>query len=230
LVAVGGCAADGAPTGALEAYDPARDAWTKLPPLPAPRCAHAVTVVAGKLYVLGGWDGQRYVRDVWVYDPTTQAWATGTPMPVARGFLGAATLGRYIYVVGGYDGRRELALAHRYNPADTRGEAAWEALPPMTEPRGGMGLAAEGGALFAVGGGWRGGLEYNERFDPLSNTWSRIESPFTGEWRNAGVTTLGAQVYVVGGWSGDYLNTTAVYQSSFRAFLPLGGASRGKAP
>ncbi len=229
VYAVGGCTSGGGISDALEVYDPARDAWSVLNPMPVPLCAHAVAAVDDRLYVFGGWDGVRYVSDVLMYDPATDAWEQRTPMPVARGFLGAAALDGRIYVVGGYDGRREYALAHRYDPAaDARGEAAWEALPAMTEPRGGLGVAVEGGALYAMGGGWRGGLEYNERFDPLSNTWSRVDSPLRTQWRNPGVAALGPKVYVVGGWSGDYLNITAAYQSSFRTFLPLG--SRGASP
>jgi N-acetylneuraminic acid mutarotase len=227
--AVGGCTTGSSVSDALEVYDPAADAWARLDPLPAPRCAHAVAAVDGRLYVFGGWNGSRYVADVWVYDPATGVWSEGSPMPVARGFLGVAALNGRVYVVGGYDGHREYALAHRYDPAaDARGEPAWQELPAMTEARGGLGLAAEGGAVYAMGGGWRGDLEYNERFDPLSNTWSRLDSPFEAQWRNPGVAALAARVYVAGGWSGDYLNVVTAYQSSFRSFLPLG--SRGSTP
>ena len=79
-----------------------------------------------------------------------------------------------------------------------------------------------------IGGGWRGGLEYNERFDPLTSTWSRVSSPLEAQWRTPGVAALGTLVYAVGGWSGDYLKVTAAYQASFRTFLPLG--SRGATP
>jgi len=223
IYAIGGCAPDGRATDVLEVYDPIRDVWTTRQPLPAPRCAHAVAVADGRLYVFGGWDNERYVDDVLVYDPAADSWKRGAPMPTPRGFLGAAELKGYIYIVGGYDGRREYVMAHRYDPkADARGEPAWEEIPSMMAPRGGLALVAEGIALYAIGGGWRGGLEYNERFDPLSNTWSRVDSPFEIQWRNLGAAVLGPRIYVVGGWGGDYMGVTAVYQSSFRTFLPLG--------
>jgi DNA-binding CsgD family transcriptional regulator/N-acetylneuraminic acid mutarotase len=228
IYAVGGCTASGEVTNVVEVYDPARDTWSLAKPMPAPRCAHAVAVLGDRLYVFGGWDGSRYVADVFIYDRTANIWERGTPMPVARGFLGAAALKGYIYIVGGFDGRQEYALAHRYDPAaEAQGKSAWEPLPPMMQARGGLGMAAEGNAIYAIGGGWRGDLAYSERFDLLSNTWSRVESPLKVQWRNPGVATLDTQVYVVGGWSGDYLNITAAYQSSFRAFLPLGGLNLG---
>ncbi len=229
IYTVGGCTQDGRASDVLEIYDPVRDVWSSGRPLPSPRCAHAVAAAAGRLYVFGGWDGERYVPDVWAYDPGADAWERVAELSVARGFLAATGLDHAIYVVGGYDGRREYALAQRFDPAtETHDEPAWEDLPAMTAPRGGLALAAEGGALYAIGGGWRGGLEYNERFDPLSNTWSRVDSPFEGQWRNLGAAALESRVYVVGGWSGDYMGVTAVYRSSFRTFLPLG--SRDASP
>lgn len=221
LYAVGGCMAGAVPTTVVEVYDPAADRWSTAAPLPSPRCGHAVAAVGGKLYVFGGWDGGAYVEDVVAYDPATEGWDRVASLPSPRAFLAAATLEDAIYVAGGYDGHRDLALAHRFRPLAAEGEPAWEELPLMTEPRAGFGLAAEGVALYAIGGGWRGELAYNERFDPLSNTWSRIPSPFAAEWRGVAAAALDMQVYAVGGWSGDYLNVAATYRSSFRTFLPF---------
>ncbi len=221
LYAVGGCMAGTVPTAAVEVYDPTTDRWSAAAPLPSPRCGHAVAAAGGRLYVFGGWDGGAYVEDVVAYDPATEAWSRVAVLPSPRAFLAAATLDDVIYVAGGYTGHRDLALAHRFRPAAAEGELVWEELPPMTEPRAGFGLTAEGAALYAIGGGWRGELAYNERFDPLSNTWSRIPSPFAAEWRGVAAAALDMQVYAVGGWSGDYLNVAGKYRSSFRTFLPF---------
>lgn len=221
LYAVGGCMAGAVPTAVVDVYDPAADRWSSAAPLPSPRCGHAVVAAGGRLYVLGGWDGSVYVGDVVAYDPTTGQWERVAVLPSPRAFLAAATLDDAIYVAGGYTGRHDLALVHRFRPWAAEGDPLWEELPPMTEPRAGFGLTAEGAALYAIGGGWRGELTYNERFDPLSNTWSRIPSPFAAEWRGVAVAALDMQVYAVGGWSGDYLNVAATYRSSFRTFLPF---------
>lgn len=221
LYAVGGCMAGAIPTAVVEVYDPAVDRWSVAAPLPSPRCGHAVAAAGGRLYVFGGWNGSAYVGDVVAYDPATKEWSRVAALPSPRAFLAAATLEDVIYVAGGYTGRHDLALAHRFRPLAAEGEPIWEELPPMTEPRAGFGLAVEGAALYAIGGGWRGELTYNERFDPLSNTWSRIPSPFAAEWRGVAAAALDMQVYAVGGWSGDYLNVAATYRSSFRTFLPF---------
>ncbi|QLQ05593.1 MAG: hypothetical protein HZY76_05520 [Anaerolineae bacterium] len=43
-----------------------------------------------------------------------------------------------------------------------------------------MGLGTEGSALYAFGGGWDQALDFHERYDPFSNTWSTVASPFSG--------------------------------------------------
>jgi len=36
-------------------FDPAKNSWQKLPPLPEPRSSHALAVIGDKLYAVGGW-------------------------------------------------------------------------------------------------------------------------------------------------------------------------------
>ena len=92
----------------------------------------------------------------------------------------------------------------------------------MILPRGGLGLAVDGTSVYAIGGGWQRAMGFNERYDTLTNTWSSIPSPVPGQWLNPGIASRGSQVYAVGGWSGGYLDFNEAFQSTFRAFLPLG--------
>jgi hypothetical protein len=141
---------------------------------------------------------------------------------VALGFSGAAALGDRIIVAGGFDGRQESADCSAYYPDGDR----WEACAPLILPRGGLGLAVDGTSVYAVGGGWRRVLGFNERYDSLTNTWSSIPSPIQGQWRNLGVASRGSLLYAVGGWNGDYLDANEAFQGTFRAFFPLGAAGQ----
>jgi hypothetical protein len=96
----------------------------------------------------------------------------------------------------------------------------------MILPRGGLGLAVDGTAAYAIGGGWERVLTFNERYDSLTDTWSSLASPIQGQWRTPGVASRGSLIYAVGGWSGDYLDQNEAFETTFRAFLPLG--SRGQ--
>ncbi len=218
----GGLAADGAVSRALEVYDVAGDTWTTGAPLPEPLAAYALAVFDGHLYLFGGWNGAGYVDSVWVYDPAANAWSSRSPIPARVGFAAAASLPDRILLAGGFDGQQEYAACSAYYPAEDR----WEACAAMTLPRGGLGLVADGASAYAIGGGWRRALAFNERYDSLTNTWSSIPSPVQGRWLNPGVTGRGSLIYAVGGWSSDFLDNTEVFQGTFRAFIPF--STRGQ--
>jgi DNA-binding CsgD family transcriptional regulator len=217
IIVPGGYTAAGTPTDVVEAYNVISDAWTSLAALPAPRFAYAIAPFADKVYVFGGWDGQGYANSTFIYDPTTNRWTTGAPLPIGRGFAGAATLGDAIYVVGGYADDHEFDRCDRYLPNEDR----WEACAPMSVARGGLSLVPIGGRVYAIGGGWTGYLTFNERYDPGTDSWSVVPSPFTGQWRGMGATHLGNDIYAAGGWTGQYQNVLEKYSPfPFNIFVP----------
>jgi N-acetylneuraminic acid mutarotase len=217
VIVPGGYTAAGIPTTVVEAYNVISDVWTSLAALPAPRFAYAIAAYDDKLYVFGGWDGQGYTNSTFIYDPKTGRWTTGAALPIGRGFAGAATLGDAVYVVGGYAGDQEFDRCDRYLPKEDR----WEACAPMSVARGGLSLIPIAGRLYAIGGGWTGYLTFNERYDPGTNSWSVVPSPFTGQWRGMGATQLGNDIYALGGWTGQYLNVFEKYSPfPFSIYVP----------
>jgi hypothetical protein len=209
-------------TTTLEAYDPLKDRWTSLRPLPTHLCAYAVAAVGKRIYLFGGWDGKAYLDTVHIYEPVTDTWTLGSPMPVPRAFAGAGVIENKVYVVGGYNEKQEFSVCEEYDPAlEGSGESPWRERAPMAVPRGGIAVTVIGDNLFAIGGGWQGGLAYNERYDPHSNAWFRFESPVLGQWRNLGVAAVDVSLYAIGGWSGEYLSTNQEYQALYRIILPI---------
>ena len=218
LYVPGGTTADGATSAELRVYDPTADAWQQAGAMPAPRSGYALATLGGKAYLFGGWDGAAYSDRVWEYDPADDVWREVSPLPRAVGFAGAAAFNDRILVVGGFDGSSEFADCAAYYPVDDR----WETCAPMILPRAGLGLAVDGTSVYAIGGGWQRAAGFNERYDTLTNTWSSIPSPIPGQWITPGVASRGSLIYAVGGWSGGYLDLNEAFQSTFRAFLPLG--------
>jgi hypothetical protein len=140
------------------------------------------------------------------------------PQPV--GFVGTGVLNDFIYVVGGYDGSQEFNQTYAFNPES--GDLQPKA--PMQEPRGGLAVIPGGNNLFAIGGGWEHNSEISERYDPNSDTWSPVETPFTGQWRNLGLATVDTSIYAVGGWDGadeTYMDSVVSYQFIYQLFLPI---------
>ena len=64
-------------------------------------------------------------------------------------------------------------------------------------------------------------LGFNERYVPQQKNWVVAETPLVGEWRNLGLTVWETSLFAVGGWSGDFLNRTYVFDAlPFRVFIP----------
>lgn len=217
VIVPGGYTAAGVPTAIVERYDPAADSWSTLAPLPAPRFAYAIAAYQDRVYVFGGWDGQRYVDTVFIYDATANRWTTGAPLPLARGFSAAATLDAAMYVVGGYADGREFNNCDRYLPADDR----WETCAPLLVTRGGLGLVTTSNRVYAIGGGWTGYLSFSEWLDSRTNQWTVTATPFVGQWRGMGVAAIGNDIYVLGGWTGQYQTVVEKYNPfPFNIFVP----------
>jgi DNA-binding CsgD family transcriptional regulator len=203
-------------------YDPEEDHWASLGKLPVAVAGAALVADSEALYLLGGWDGQQMRNDVWRYTPDEDASAQGaweliTRLDVPRAFFGAAMLEQDIYIVGGYDGQRDLDAASVYSLATN----TWRDLPALATARSGHALVYDGLAIFALGGGWHTPVSTHERYDPATGVWSNFPSPIEDQWRHLAAVAQGERIHLLGGWSGDYLDTHLQYQSSFRTLLPV---------
>jgi DNA-binding CsgD family transcriptional regulator/N-acetylneuraminic acid mutarotase len=212
----GGVGADGEPTAILEVYDPALDRWENRAPMPEPLEAYALAVLDDQIYLFGGRDGTGYVASVSRYDPATDRWVALRPMAAARGFLGAAALDGRIYVIGGYDGVSEYKSCDVYDPATD----AWMPCAPMALHRGGLVVVPVREQLYAIGGGMDGYLAFNERYDPRTNTWTRIESPVTEQWRGLGAAFVSPYVYTIGGWNERNLSVNEAFLALYVTVIP----------
>ena len=80
----------------------AQEEWVYKNPIPMARSYCSSSVLDGKIYAIGGADGNSPVNlDVLeVYDPTTDTWAVKKEMPQPRGFGGSGVADGLIYVYG----------------------------------------------------------------------------------------------------------------------------------
>lgn len=94
-----------------------KSGWRELPSCPGtPRWVHAMAVVSGKLYVIGGATGNTVrkqvnygyctVVDNWSFDPQTEQWKRLRDLPISSGNFPRSTNcvfnNRYIVLPGGY--------------------------------------------------------------------------------------------------------------------------------
>ncbi len=202
-------------------FDLSEGRWATVNRLPYPVAGAALVADGESLYLVGGWDGRSMRNEIWRYSPSAggagNAWQLVGQLSKGRAFLGAEVVGGEIYVAGGYDGERELDLVEVVTPATGQ----IRELPALATPRGGLALVYDGVALYALGGGWTQPLVNHERFDFSTNSWSNFPSPIQGEWRNLAAAGAEGQIYITGGWAGDYIDSQLEYLSSFRALLPV---------
>ena len=99
-------------------YDPAKDCWKELAPMPTKRGAGVAAEVDGKIYVIGGattrpgatnpaisqLTPQSVLATVEEYDPKTNTWRSRANMPTPRNHSAVAVVNGKIYVIGGRTG------------------------------------------------------------------------------------------------------------------------------
>ena len=220
IVVVGGFTADGGASRRADAYSPVRDAWRRLPDLPA-GLHHAMLVgVGGKPYVIGGYDASGTPqRGAYVLE--RGAWRSLPRMPSARAAAGAAVAGRRIVVAGGVTiGARRLARNALVLDLGTR---RWSTVPGPT-PREHLGVASFGGTVYAVAGR-TSGLDTNtlhfESWRPGQPRWQRLQ-PVPDPRGGTGAVGVAGQVISVGGEEpGGTIAQVLAYRIADRRWVQL---------
>jgi N-acetylneuraminic acid mutarotase len=139
-------------TPALEVYDPFKNTWKKLAPLPTPRDHLTASSLNGKLYALGGRIDVDYHDNLdanEVYDPKTNRWAKQAPLPTKRSGITSQVLDKRILVFGGESGEGTFTENEAYDPKTD----SWETLTPMPEGRHGLGSARYKKKIHLFAGG-----------------------------------------------------------------------------
>jgi N-acetylneuraminic acid mutarotase len=84
-----------------EMYDPQKDAWTTLTPLPTNRSGLSAASADNKIFVFGGESIRQTFNVTEKYDPITNSWTKEPSMPSARHGLAAVAIDNKIYVIAG---------------------------------------------------------------------------------------------------------------------------------
>ena len=201
------------PVTSLYEYDPVADRWTARKPMPTPRGALAVAVLAGKLHAVGGYsrDGNTGAHEV--YDPASDTWAVRAPMPTARDHHAAAALDGRLYAIGGRLNRQysqNLAVTEEYDPAADR----WSRKADLPTPRSGITAAVVGARIFVFGGEAPAGtFRENEAYHPVSNSWETFP-PMPTSRHGLGSAVVDGRIYVLSGGptpGGSFSNVTEMF-------------------
>lgn len=121
----------------------------------------STAILNGKLYAIGGHNGDHRMRSVEVYDFATEQWSEAADMNVARSDGAAAVLNGKIYIVGGLNEHQIERTAEFYVPDIDK----WTPIANMASPRTSLAAVAHRGMLYAIGG--------NSGFERFAFSWIR---------------------------------------------------------
>lgn len=111
--------------------------WVLMTPMLEQRSEVAAVVYKNKIYAIGGYDGQDFLRSVEVYDPVSDTWSKLSPMITPRAWPAVTVLDNKIVVAGG-----RLRPGCMLNNVEIYDPAAdtWQVGPAMPIARDGHGM------------------------------------------------------------------------------------------
>ncbi|XP_061411634.1 kelch-like protein 18 isoform X1 [Lethenteron reissneri] len=211
VYAVGGLNSAGDAVTMVEVYDPLTNRWEACCPMGSPRSRVGVAVLGGRLYAVGGSDGQERLSSVEVYDPDTNTWTKVASMNSKRSAMGVAVLDGQIYVCGGYDGVSSLSSVECYSSEADK----WTMVTAMNSPRSATGVAFFEGRVYVTGG--HDGLQIFstvEYYNPHTGSWHKA-APMQQRRCRHGAAALSGRLYAVGGYTGSaFLSSVETYDTA----------------
>ena len=148
---------------------------------------------------------------VQIYNLTNDTWYNGSEMLQERGLGAMAAAGGYVYYAGGVVNQNANDASNvtlRYDPHND----SWLRMADMNQPRASFELVNYHGQLYAMGGfqgsqTWnRQALDYVERYDPPTDTWTNLSKLPVGMFGWSG-TVLNDEIVLVGGYNAGVKNS-----------------------
>jgi hypothetical protein len=194
--------------------------WVKGPTLPVPLQYAAAAVLNGRIYLFGGFNGNRKQVDTTLVlqpglvtstpPPEEQggpipsnlgAWQTAAPVPESVDNAAAAAYQGYIYLAGGRIENKVTNKAWRYDPVTD----VWEEMRSMPVPRHGASMQAVAGKLYLIGGASSHGNDEVsiEVFDISTGKWSLMDNALATSRIGGATTLVNGQIAIVGGMTHD---------------------------
>ena len=170
-------------------------------------------IVGDQIYVVGDWlrnsnPAELPTGRVQIYNIANGTWFNGSTMPTGneRGLGAMAEHNGYLYYAGGVRSNAANDATNRTYRYDTTSDQ-WTRMADMNQPRASFEMINFHGQLYAMGGfqgtqTWnRQALDYVERYDPASDTWTNLSS-LPQAMFGWGGTVLNDEIVLVGGFNG----------------------------
>ena len=174
-----------------EVYDPEKDTWTNIAPVPYSVVRHAGVALEADIYVSGGCGLHDEALDhLYAYNAQNNAWMRKTPMLSPRVDHCMVAYDNRVFVAGGWNddpntGNRVILDAVNCFDVLTN---QWEVLTRMETPRYNMSAVVSSHMLMLIGGQKAGPNKTSkviERYNLMTEEWEVTEEYPTGIWEHA---------------------------------------------
>jgi len=169
--------------------------WTRKADMPTARQTLSTSVVNGKIYAIGGREGENALSTLEEYDPATNKWIEKRDMPTARLCLSSSAVHGKIYVIGGNDDLKPLSTVEEYDPVTN----TWVKKANMPTTRSYLATGAVNGKIYAIGG-YAGAkiLSVVEEYDPVTDKWTKKRDMPTAR-SGFSIAVANGRIYAIGG-------------------------------
>ncbi|CAO2624255.1 Kelch-like protein 24 [Lemmus lemmus] len=179
--------------------------WVRVAPLNKGRWHHKMAVLLGKVYVVGGYNGQMRLSSVEYYDLFSNRWIEVAPLMEAVSSPAMTRCMRKLFVLGGgSDGNSYSDKVQCYDP-ETNAWILCASLPVAKKYITAVSLKN----LIYVAGGMTTTVDC---YNPVEDYWMHIQDTRSPR-ENCGMTVCNGKIYILGGRqpNGEAINTVLCY-------------------
>ena len=170
--------------------------------MPTARGGFGLAVVSGKIYAVGGLNGNNLpLSTTEVYNPQTNEWTSKTPMPTPRSGFAISVYQNKIYVIGGTVGNGFVGNNEVYDPVSN----TWETKASMPTPRADLCANLVNDKIYLIGGKkyssatpFYNETNINEVYDPVTDSWS-TKTPIPTPVQGYASAVANNKIYIMGG-------------------------------
>jgi N-acetylneuraminic acid mutarotase len=180
---------DNITSGYTEEYDPNTDTWRERAPMPEGGTHNGIAVLDGKIYIAGGFAGNRHTlptASFYSYEPATDTWRKLPSMGGPLGSISLTAVDGKVHAFGGRVMGEDVTVATHevYDPKTDK----WRAATPMPSSRDHAGIWVVDGKVHIFGGRTAGSetsVALHEIYDPKADKWSTAAPMPTGRSSSA---------------------------------------------
>jgi N-acetylneuraminic acid mutarotase len=204
----------------VQAFDPKRNRWHDLAPLPQGTAHIGVATLNGKIFAAGG------------FKVSADRWRPLPPLTSPRGSASLVALDGMLHVIGGHLDPMTVTGTHEiFNPATGR----WTTASPLPTPRSHLGTAVLDGKIHVIGGRTTGAgasaVALHDVYDPATDRWTTA-APLPERRSEGGVVVYRGRILYYGGDCNDPMQPAAfdnlqAYDPRSDRWSPLAAAPIG---